>query len=53
MLTTDAMNMTIDTQAIVTATEANQNFSKAAKLAEQSSRSREYPFRSENGRNVV
>ncbi len=27
--------MTIDTNAIVTATEANQNFSKVAKLAEQ------------------
>ena len=27
--------MTIDTNAIVTATEANQNFSKVAKLAEK------------------
>ena len=27
--------MTIDTNAIVTATEANQNFSRVAKLAEQ------------------
>lgn len=27
--------MTIDTQAIVTATEANQNFSKVARLAEE------------------
>ena len=27
--------MTIDTQAIVTATEANQNFSKVARLAEK------------------
>ena len=30
--------MTIDTQAIVTATEANQNFSKVAKLAEKKGR---------------
>ena len=30
--------MTIDTNAIVTATEANQNFSKVARLAEQKGR---------------
>ena len=30
--------MTIDTQAIVTATEANQNFSKVARLAEKKGR---------------
>ena len=30
--------MTIDTSAIVTATEANQNFSKVAKLAEKKGR---------------
>ncbi len=30
--------MTIDTNAIVTATEANQNFSKVAKLAEEKGR---------------
>ena len=30
--------MTIDTNAIVTATEANQNFSKVAKLAEKKGR---------------
>jgi len=32
------MNMTIDTNAIVTATEANQNFSKVARMAEQKGR---------------
>ena len=31
----EAINVTIDTQAIVTATEANQNFSKVARLAEE------------------
>ena len=31
--------MTIDTNAIVTATEANQNFSKVAKLAEEKAES--------------
>ncbi len=30
--------MTIDTNAIVTATEANQNFSKVARIAEQKGR---------------
>ena len=30
--------MTIDTNAIVTATEANQNFSKVAKMAEKKGR---------------
>ena len=30
--------MTIDTNAIVTATEANQNFSKVARMAEQKGR---------------
>ena len=30
--------MTIDTNAIVTATEANQNFSRVARLAEQKGR---------------
>lgn len=30
--------MTIDTNAIVTATEANQNFSRVAKMAEQKGR---------------
>ena len=30
--------MTIDTNAIVTATEANQNFSRVAKLAEKKGR---------------
>ena len=30
--------MTIDTQAIVTATEANQNFSKVARLAKKKGR---------------
>ena len=34
----EAINVTIDTQAIVTATEANQNFSKVAKLAEKKGR---------------
>ncbi len=31
----EAINVTIDTQTIVTATEANQNFSKVARLAEE------------------
>ena len=31
----EAINVTIDTQVIVTATEANQNFSKVARLAEE------------------
>lgn len=34
----EARIMTIDTNAIVTATEANQNFSKVAKLAEKKGR---------------
>ena len=38
MLSAEAMNMTIDTNAIVTATEANQYFSKVARMAEQKGR---------------
>jgi antitoxin Phd len=34
----EAITMTIDTNAIVTATEANQNFSRVAKLAEKKGR---------------
>ena len=34
----EVMGMTIDTNAIVTATEANQNFSRVARMAEQKGR---------------
>ena len=35
---TEAINMTINTNEIVTATEANQNFSKVARIAEKKGR---------------
>ena len=34
----EAINMTINTNEIVTATEANQNFSKVARIAEKKGR---------------
>lgn len=38
MLCWEAIQMLIDTGAIVTATEANQNFSRIARMAEQKGR---------------
>jgi antitoxin Phd len=47
----EAMRMMIDTNAIVTATEANQNFSRVAKIAEK--RGRVYVFKNNRPKLLV